>query len=271
MIREASWPTTRSRPDVPRRLSMPKGRASRDRPEHLPAQSYAAASQSFKHSISMLSERCPVTPESALNRRLLASWCRGSAPRSSRASTLALTKRRMRMRVGSIGPPLGSGIPDPSVPAIRSWLATHAPAERPREGATVAGTIEACQADAVFTMLANDEAVEAVTLCAIVESHQPSDPHFCRALSASICPKWLADAHQSRSRVISQRRSRSFESGRENTVIAAGAPDALKDEPTRSARARPTLATGPATPISSSSAPTSCLRRCSNRSEKRSR
>jgi 3-hydroxyisobutyrate dehydrogenase-like beta-hydroxyacid dehydrogenase len=67
-----------------------------------------------------------------------------------------------------------------------------------REGARVAATIaEACQADAVFTMLANDEAVEAVAFGkdGIVESLPGPAIHISSSTISVDLSERLAAAH----------------------------------------------------------------------------
>jgi 3-hydroxyisobutyrate dehydrogenase-like beta-hydroxyacid dehydrogenase len=142
------------------------------------------------------------------------------------------------MRVGFIGlGHMGSGMAQSLIRAGHSVIAynrTRAKAEAlAREGATVAATIaEACQADAVFTMLANDEAVEAVALAngGIVESLPEGAIHISSSTISVDLSERLAAAHAE----AGQRYIVATVLGRPDRaaqgqlfVITAGAPDAL--------------------------------------------
>ncbi|HET6942859.1 MAG TPA: NAD(P)-dependent oxidoreductase, partial [Sphingomicrobium sp.] len=144
------------------------------------------------------------------------------------------------MRVGFLGlGHMGSGMAQSLHRAGHDVIAynrTRARAEALlRDGATVAGTVaEACQADAVFTMLANDEAVEAIVLGkgGIVESLPEGAMHISSSTISVDLSERLAAAHAE----AGQRYVAATVLGRPDRaaqgqlfVIAAGAPDALRD------------------------------------------
>lgn len=142
------------------------------------------------------------------------------------------------MRVGFIGlGHMGSGMAGSLIRAGHEVIAynrTRAKAEA-LSGATVANSIaDACRVDAVFTMLANDEAVEAVAFGkdGIIESLPSGGIHISSSTISVDLSERLAAAHAN----AGQRYVAATVLGRPDRaaqgqlfVIAAGAPDALKD------------------------------------------
>ena len=144
------------------------------------------------------------------------------------------------MRVGFIGlGHMGSGMAKSLIRAGHEIIAYNRTRSRAEaltsEGASVVATIaEACQADAVFTMLANDEAVEAVVLGkdGIVASLPKGAIHISSSTISVDLSERLASAHaDARQRYVVAtvlgRPDRAAEG--QLFVLAAGAPDALRD------------------------------------------
>ncbi|HEX3678065.1 MAG TPA: NAD(P)-dependent oxidoreductase [Sphingomicrobium sp.] len=154
---------------------------------------------------------------------------------------IALIKpQEMLMRVGFIGlGRMGSGMARSLMRAGHEVIAynrTRARAEAlARVGAKLAATVaEACQADMVFTMLANDEAVEAIALGkdGIVENLPARAIHISSSTISVDLSERLAAAHTEAGQryvvaTVLGRPDRAAEG--QLFVIAAGAPDALKD------------------------------------------
>ena len=142
------------------------------------------------------------------------------------------------MRVGFIGlGHMGRGMAQSLIRAGHEVIAynrTRARAEA-LEGASVAATVaEACQAEAVFTMLADDEAVEAVALGkgGIVESLPMGAIHISSSTISIALSERLAAAHTKADQryvvaTVLGRPDRAAEG--KLFVIGAGAPAALKD------------------------------------------
>lgn len=142
------------------------------------------------------------------------------------------------MRVGFIGlGHMGSGMAQSLIRnghEVVAYNRTRAKAEA-LGGATVAASIaEACQADAVFTMLANDEAVEAVVFGegGIAKSLPNGAIHISSSTISVALSERLAAAHSA----AGQRYIVATVLGRPDRaaagqlfVITAGQPDALKD------------------------------------------
>jgi 3-hydroxyisobutyrate dehydrogenase-like beta-hydroxyacid dehydrogenase len=155
--------------------------------------------------------------------------------------TNALIKpQEMRMGVGFIGlGHMGSGMAKSLIRAGHDVIAynrTRAKAEAlARDGASVAATVaEACQANVVFTMLANDEAVEAVAFGrdGIVDSMPGRAIHISSSTISVDLSDRLAAAHAKAGQryiaaTVLGRPDRAAEG--QLFVIAAGAPDALSD------------------------------------------
>ena len=142
------------------------------------------------------------------------------------------------MRVGFIGlGHMGSGMAQSLVRAGHEVIAfnrTRARAEA-LDGASVAATVaEACRADAVFTMLANDEAVEAVAFGkgGIVESLPKGAIHISSSTISVALSERLAGAHGEADQryvvaTVLGRPDRAAEG--QLFVISAGAPSALNE------------------------------------------
>jgi 3-hydroxyisobutyrate dehydrogenase-like beta-hydroxyacid dehydrogenase len=144
------------------------------------------------------------------------------------------------MRVGFIGlGHMGSGMASSLIEAghqVTVYNRTPAKAQAlAKQGAKVAGSIaEACAGDAVFTMLANDQAAEEVVFGdgGILASLPKSAIH----ISSSTISVALSDRLEKAHRDAGQRYVAAPVLGRPNVaaegqlfVIAAGAPDALAD------------------------------------------
>ena len=142
------------------------------------------------------------------------------------------------MRVGFIGlGHMGSGMAQSLIRAgheVTAYNRTRARAEA-LDGASVAATVaEACRADAVFTMLANDEAVEAVALGngGIVESLPKGAIHISSSTISVALSERLAAAHAKADQryvvaTVLGRPDRAAEG--QLFVIGAGAPAALNE------------------------------------------
>lgn len=144
------------------------------------------------------------------------------------------------MRVGFIGlGHMGSGMASSLLKAghqVTVYNRTPAKAEAlAKSGATVAASIaEACQGDAVFTMLANDQAAEEVVLGegGILASLPKSAIHISSStISVAMCERLTKSHHDAGQRYVA-----APVLGRPNVaaegqlfVIAAGAPDALAE------------------------------------------
>jgi 3-hydroxyisobutyrate dehydrogenase-like beta-hydroxyacid dehydrogenase len=144
------------------------------------------------------------------------------------------------MRVGFIGlGHMGSGMAQSLIRAGHEVIAynrTRARAEAlSRDGATVAATVaEACRADAVFTMLADDQAVEVIVLGkgGIIESLPRGAIHISSSTISVDLSERLAAAHVEAGQryVVATVLGRPDRAAQGQLfVIAAGAPDALKD------------------------------------------
>jgi 3-hydroxyisobutyrate dehydrogenase-like beta-hydroxyacid dehydrogenase len=144
------------------------------------------------------------------------------------------------MRVGVIGiGHMGRGLALSLIRAsheVTVYNRTRAAADAlAAEGATVAATVaEACQGDAVFTMLANDEALEAVVFGkgGIIDSLPPGAIHISSSTISVDLSDRLAAAHGGAHQryvaaTVLGRPDRAAEG--QLFVIAAGEPDALKD------------------------------------------
>ena len=133
-----------------------------------------------------------------------------------------------------------------------------------REGATIA---EAADGDAVFTMLADDRAVESVVFGAggIIESLPAGAIHISSSTISVALAERLAEAHAQAGQhfVAAPVFGRPDAADAGNLfVVAAGARRPCKPRPrfwTRSARRRLVVSRRPRPPISSSSAAISCL------------
>ena len=142
------------------------------------------------------------------------------------------------MRVGFIGlGHMGSGMAQSLMRAGHEFTAYNRARARAEAlaGATVADTVaDACHGDAVFTMLADDAAVEAVAFApgGIVDSLPKGAIHISSSTISVDLSDRLAEAHAK----AGQRYVAATVLGRPDRaaqgqlfVIAAGAPDALKD------------------------------------------
>jgi 3-hydroxyisobutyrate dehydrogenase-like beta-hydroxyacid dehydrogenase len=144
------------------------------------------------------------------------------------------------MRVGFIGlGHMGRGMASSLIRAgheVTVYNRTRAKAEAPRgDGATVADSIaDACRGDAVFTMLANDEAVESTVFGpgGIIESLGSGAIHISSStISVDLSARLEAAHGEAGQRYVAApvlgRPDRAAEG--QLFVIAAGAPDALAD------------------------------------------